>query len=218
MFTLFHILQANFMSKGAASMTQNTPNLEAAAKRAPAISTKDMASCAMFAVLIAVGAFIKIPIPVVPFTLQFFFTMLAGIILGGRLGAISVGIYICLGLLGLPIFAEGGGIWYILKPSFGYLLGFCLATFVTGKLVERMKEITIPKCLAANFLGLLIVYAVGMIYYYIICNYVIMTPIALPPLVLYCFLLAVPGDICLCILAALLTKQLRAMYQAVGSR
>jgi biotin transport system substrate-specific component len=215
----FHILQANFMSKGATLMTQNTPNLEAAAaKRAAAISTKDMASCAMFAVLIAVGAFIKIPIPVVPFTLQFFFTMLAGIILGGRLGAISVGIYICLGLLGLPIFAEGGGIWYVLKPSFGYLLGFCLATFVNGKLIERMKETTIPKCLAANFLGLLIVYAVGMIYYYIICNYVIMTPIALPPLILYCFLLAVPGDICLCILAALLTKQLRAIYQAIGNR
>lgn len=182
------------------------------------IATKDMAACGMFAVLITVGAFIKIPIPVVPFTLQFLFTMLAGIILGGRLGAVSVGIYIALGLAGLPIFAEGGGIWYLLKPSFGYLIGFCGAAYVTGRMVEKMKKLTIPKCLGANFAGLVIVYAVGMIYYYVICNYVINSPIGLWPLFLYCFLLAVPGDICLCILAAFLAKRLRGMYQWMGRR
>ena len=76
------------------------------------ITTKDMIMCALFTALIAVGAFIKVPVPVVPFTLQFLFTMLAGLIMGGRLGAISVGLYAVLGLVGLPIFAEGGGIWY----------------------------------------------------------------------------------------------------------
>ena len=87
------------------------------------ITTKDMIMCALFTALIAVGAFIKVPVPVVPFTLQFLFTMLAGLIMGGRLGAISVGLYAVLGLVGLPIFAEGGGIWYVLKPSFGYIIG-----------------------------------------------------------------------------------------------
>ena len=81
------------------------------------ITTKDMIMCALFTALIAVGAFIKVPVPVVPFTLQFLFTMLAGLIMGGRLGAISVGLYAVLGLVGLPIFAEGGGIWYVLKLS-----------------------------------------------------------------------------------------------------
>ena len=85
--------------------------------------TKDLITCSLFTVLIAIGAFIKIPVPVVLFTLQFLFTTLA---------------------------------------------------------------------------GLLIVYAAGMVYYYVICNYVIDTPIALGPLFLHCFLLAVPGDICLC--------------------
>jgi biotin transport system substrate-specific component len=60
----------------------------------------------------------------------------------------------------------------------------------------------------ANFLGLLIVYGCGMIYYYIICNYVIHTPIALWPLFLYCFILAVPGDICLCVFGTVLAKKL----------
>lgn len=65
--------------------------------------------CSLFTALIAVGAFIKIPIPVVPFTLQFLFTTLAGLLLGSKMGAVSVIAYMVLGLVGLPIFSEGGG-------------------------------------------------------------------------------------------------------------
>ena len=168
-----------------------------------------MAVCSLFTALTAVGAFIKIPVPVVPFTLQFLFTMLAGLLLGGRLGALSVGAYALLGLAGLPIFAEGGGFWYVLKPSFGYILGFILAAYVTGRMTERADGLTFGKILTANFTGLAVVYGAGMVYYYIICNYVINTPIGLWPLFLYCFLLAVPGDICLCFVAPLLTKRFR---------
>lgn len=145
----------------------------------------------------------------VPFTLQFLFTTLAGLLLGSKKGAISVVAYMILGLAGLPIFSEGGGFWYVIKPSFGYIIGFCIGTYVTGLIAERMKEKTVSRYMLANFVGLLIVYAVGMIYYYIICNYVIDTPIALGPLFLYCFVLAVPGDICLCILAAALVKRVK---------
>lgn len=180
------------------------------------ISTQDMVLCGVFTTLIAVGAFIKVPIPIVPFTLQFLFTMLAGLLLGGRKGALSVGVYILLGLVGLPVFAEGGGFWYILKPSFGYLLGFMLAAYVTGRMVERKGRLTTGWVMAVNFLGLFIVYAAGMIYYYVICNYVIDTPIALGPLFLYCFVLAVPGDICLCILAAILTVRVRPVFQRMA--
>lgn len=171
--------------------------------------TTNLILCSLFTAPIAVGAFIKIPVPVVPFTLQFLFTTLAGLLLGSKKGAISVVAYMILGLAGLPIFSEGGGFWYVIKPSFGYIIGFCIGTYVTGLIAERMKEKTVPRYMFANFVGLLIVYAVGMIYYYIICNYVIDTPIALGPLFLYCFVLAVPGDICLCILAAALVKRVK---------
>ena len=179
---------------------------------------KDLVLGGVFTTLIAVGAFIKIPVPVVPFTLQFLFTMLAGLLLGGRRGAMSVGVYILLGLIGLPIFAEGGGFWYILKPSFGYLLGFMLAAYVTGRMVERRARLSTGWVIAVNFLGLFIVYAAGMIYYYVICNYVIDTPIALGPLFLYCFVLAVPGDICLCVLAAILTVRVKPVFDRMRGK
>ena len=175
--------------------------------------TRDMLLCALFTALIAVGTFIKIPIPVVPFTLQFLFTMLAGLLLGGKMGALSVILYTALGLIGLPIFAEGGGIWYIFKPSFGYIIGFIIGSYVTGKMTEKKDSPSFWRILTANFTGLLIVYAAGMIYYYIICNYVINSPIGAGVLFLYCFVLAVPGDICLCILAALLTKRLKLLLE-----
>ena len=168
--------------------------------------TRELVLCALFTALTAVGAFIKIPVPVVPFTLQFLFTMLAGLLLGGRLGAISVGAYAVLGLLGLPIFTEGGGFWYLLKPSFGYILGFIVGAYVTGKMAAKTSNFW--HILGANLVGLAIVYGMGMVYYYIICNFVLGTPIGLWPLVLYCFLLAVPGDLCLCVLAAAVTVRL----------
>ena len=174
---------------------------------------KTLIYCSLFTALIAVGAFIKIPVPVVPFTLQFLFTTLAGLLLGPKRGTLSVAAYMALGLMGLPIFSQGGGFWYILNPSFGYIIGFCFGTLTTGMIAERMKEKTVFHYLLANFAGLLIVYAIGMVYYYIICSYVIDTPIALWPLFLYCFILAVPGDICLCTLTAILVKRVKPVLE-----
>ncbi len=168
-----------------------------------------MTLCAIFTVLTAVGAFIKIPVPVLPFTLQVLFTMLAGLLLGSRLGALSVALYMVLGLAGLPIFTQGGGLWYLFQPTFGYIIGFVIGSYVTGKMTENKEPLTYGRILIANFAGLAIIYLMGMVYYYIICNYVIHTPIGLWPLFLYCFLLAVPGDICLCFLAAGLTRKLK---------
>ena len=171
--------------------------------------TKSMVYCGLFTALIAVGAFIKVPVPVVPFTLQYLFTMLAGLLLGAKRGAIAVLAYMLLGLAGLPIFTEGGGLWYLLKPSFGYIIGFVIGAYVTGRIAETMPKKTIPHYLLANLAGLAIVYTCGMVYYYVICNYVIDTPIALWPLFLYCFILAVPGDIALSVVGAVIAKRVR---------
>lgn len=170
--------------------------------------TKNMVLCAMFVALIAVGAFIRIPIPVVPFTLQILFINLAGLLLGGKLGAIAAGSYMIIGLIGLPVFAEGGGLSYVFKPSFGYIIGFIVSAYVTGIIANKVYNPSHKRLLTANFIGLAIVYLFGMIYYYIMSNFYLETPIGLFSLFLYCFILAVPGDIVLCIVSAILAKRL----------
>lgn len=169
--------------------------------------TKEMCICALFTALICAGAFIKIPTPLLPITLQTLFVTLAGLLLGSKKGAACVGVYIFIGLLGVPVFAEGGGLSYILKPSFGYIIGFALSAFVTGKLAE--KKCTYKNFLFSSFVGMLAVYAVGIVYYYLISTVYLGNRIEIKNLFLYCFLLTLPGDILMCILASTIGKRIK---------
>ena len=177
--------------------------------------TKSMVLTAMFTALIAVGAFIRIPIPVCPFTMQVCFTTLAGIILGKNRGAAASALYVLLGLLGLPIFAGGGGITYVLQPTFGYLIGFIAGSYLTG-LIVHSGEITTKRLLAGSFAGLGVVYLMGILYYRIITVVYLHEPMSWGNLLLYCFLLPVPGDILLCVLSAVLTKRFMPVIRAGG--
>ncbi|MDZ7264485.1 MAG: biotin transporter BioY, partial [candidate division KSB1 bacterium] len=89
----------------------------------------------LFAALTAVGAFIKIPLPHIPITLQTLVVIMSGNLLGYKLGTLSQLLYLVVGLLGVPIFAYGGGPGYIFQPSFGYLLGYPVGAFLIGLLV-----------------------------------------------------------------------------------
>lgn len=181
------------------------------------MKTKQLVLTSIFLALIIVGAFIKIPIPLVPFTLQFLFTSLAGLLLGPKIGSITVAIYILMGILGLPVFAEGGGLYYIFKPTFGYIIGFLLATYVTGKIAYKDIK-SYFNLLKATFAGLLIIYTCGMIYYYFISAVYLGKPIDIWPLFLYCFILAVPGDIAICFTSAILAKRLIPILNFKGDK
>lgn len=172
------------------------------------ITIREIALVSLFTALISIGAYIKIPVPVVPFTLQVLFVILAGLLLGAKLGAISVCAYLILGLVGVPIFTQGGGLGYIFVPTFGYLIGFLFAAYIVGKIANKDENPSFVRLLVATHIGLAVVYIFGLIYYYFICNLVINNPIGLWPLMLHCFLLVVPGDIALCVLASVLSKRL----------
>lgn len=180
--------------------------------------TLKLVYCALFAALIAAGAFIRIPVPVVPFTLQYLFTMLAGLLLGGKLGLVSVLIYIALGLAGVPVFTQGGGIGYVLQPTFGYIIGFAVGTFVTGTVAEKRDNPSYKRLFAASFIGLFIVYLFGIVYYALICRFYLGDPISAWNLILYCFLLVVPGDVALTFLGVLLAKRLIPIMRKGGFR
>ena len=171
--------------------------------------TTRLVLCALFAALIAVGAFIKIPIPYIPLTLQTLFTMLAGLILGKKLGAASVLVYLALGLVGLPVFTQGGGPMYVLKPTFGYLIGFAVGTYVTGAIANRKEDPTFFRLVGANLAGLALIYLFGMVYYFMISHLYLGTNITIGNLFLYCFLATIPGDFISCLVAAIIAKRLR---------
>ena len=134
------------------------------------MKTKDMILIALFTALTAIGAFIRIPIPPVPITLQLVFVIYAGIFLGARKAFISQLLYLMIGLIGIPIFANGGGITYVFQPTFGYLIGFLLCATVVGYGVDRMGKVTFSGVLGWSCLGLVLVYVVGVLYLYGIVN------------------------------------------------
>ncbi len=169
----------------------------------------DAVLISLFTALTAVGAFIRIPIPYVPLTLQTMMVMFSGLILGSRRGAMSQVLYIALGLLGLPIFAQGGGPAYILQPSFGFLPGFVAGAYVIGKIVERGPDLSLTRTLAALILGQLAIYLLGIAYLYLSLDYILHKPVAFLTVLKIGFLVFIPGDILKTAAAALVMAPVR---------
>lgn len=132
------------------------------------LKTRDMIMVALFSALMAIGAYIKILLPVIPLSFQTFFCAFSGIILGSKLGALSQIIYVALGLAGAPVFTQGGGLPYVFKPSFGFLIGFIIGAYITGKVSEILKESCFRNSLIAVLSGLVALNLAGLPYMYII--------------------------------------------------
>ncbi len=138
------------------------------------LTAKEISLAAMFAALAAAAAALfRFGAPVVPFSLVPFVVVLAGMLLGPRLGAVSMGVYVLMGLLGLPVFEKPpyGGPAYVLQPTFGYLLGFILGAYVTGKLIPEKGEPGIARYLLASVAGVAAIYLPGLPYLYLILNF-----------------------------------------------
>ena len=123
---------------------------------------------ALFAALTAIGAFFKIPFPLAAISMQFFFTAMAGVLLGAGWGALSQLVYVLIGLIGIPIFALGGGFSYVFQPTFGFLLGLIPCAFVLGKLAKR--PLTFWRSVLSMLAGLAVLYAIGVPYMALIAN------------------------------------------------
>lgn len=101
------------------------------------LNVRQLVLAALFAALTAVGAFLKLPVSVVPITLQVFFVFLAGLSLPPHAALLSVAAYLVTGLAGVPVFTGGGGVSYALTPTFGYLLSFLVMAPATSFLARR---------------------------------------------------------------------------------
>lgn len=180
------------------------------------LKTKEITICAMFAALIAIGAFIKIDIPLpmytMHFTFQWFFVLMAGFLLGAKLASLSVLVYLCIGLTGVPVFAAGGGPTYIFRPGFGFLLGFVLAAFLIGLLTEKLRAGKVRQMMIPAFVGMLAYYGVGAVYFYCIKNFYAATPMSFAVIVVdYCLITVIPDGI-LCVSTAVFSAKLRPAF------
>lgn len=171
-----------------------------------------MVLCALFAALIAVGAFIKIPIPYVPITLQFLFTNLAGLLLGKKKGLISVCLYIFIGLAGVPVFTQGGGPGYIFQPTFGYIIGFALGTWLAGLIAEHGTS-SIKTYIIAGLVNFIAMFAIGLLHLYLILNFYLSTPTRVEKILSIGFLPFALGDLVLVLVCAVLAKRLRPFIE-----
>lgn len=177
-------------------------------------SVKRLVMCGIFAALIGVGAFIQIPIPLVPLSMQDFFVMLAGILLGAKYGALSVIIYLIIGLLGFPVFTHGGGITYVLQPTFGFMIGFIPGAYLIGKLAHQEEKPGFKRLFLACLAGVGVIYFFGTVYLYLLNRFYLGNSIAIWPMIMACDIQPLPGDIIKSIIAAKVGQQLLPMVRS----
>lgn len=167
------------------------------------ITTKELVLIAFFAALTAIGAFIRIPLPYVPFTLQYLFCALSAILLGKRNGMRSQFLYVIIGLIGIPVFTKGGGPQYIFEPTFGYLIGFVVGAYIIGFIVLKFKKINFISVFISTTIGLIIIYAFGIIYLMIIENLYLGVGMGVGQAILVGAIPFLPGDIFLNIIISI---------------
>jgi len=126
----------------------------------------EAALAVLFALFTALMAQLVIPLPFtpVPITGQTFAVLLTGALLGSRLGAVSMVLYVTLGAVGLPFYAGGAhGMQVVFGATGGYLLGFIVADFVVGRLAELRWDRSLQRSLPAMAAGQAVIYALGLI-------------------------------------------------------
>lgn len=166
---------------------------------------KNMLLSALLVALVTVGAFLRIPTPWVTLTMQLPFALLAGLLLGHVWGTAAMAIYVIMGLVGLPVFAGGGGLAYVLRPTFGYVLALIPAVLAVGILTAKDK--TPRRLMSSALCGVAVVYTVGIAYALMITSLVLGVPDAAWTVILGA-LITLPKDILLAVGAALIAARL----------
>lgn len=171
------------------------------------MNIRDMMIASMFAAVVAILGFLPaIPLPIipVPITAQTLGVMLAGAILGARLGGLSLTLFLLLIVIGLPVLPGGRtGLSVFMGPTGGFLLSWPVAAFTIGWFVDHTKgQVSFWKLMLYTFIGgIVIVYAIGGAYLAVVTNISLWQA--------YTSSLAfIPGDLVKCVLASIFASQL----------
>ena len=180
----------------------------------------DLVYCAMFATLMMIGANITSFAPFmvvggVPITLQSFFAILAGLMLGSKRGAIAVTVYMLIGLAGAPVFARfSGGFSQILSPTFGFIIAFIFAAYIAGKMIEKNNSKTMY--VAAAMVGITFSYLVGTNWMYFAYKLWFAAPEGFTYGMAWLWMLPpLPKDIILSVLSGFFASRMRNVIKGV---
>ena len=151
-------------------------------------------------ILLVISAKIKVDLYPVPMTLQPLAILMIAMLCGRNISVASVSLYLFQGIIGLPVFAYGGGLPYLMGPTGGFLLGFLVVAIVIGDLADRGWGKNLFKSIVAMLLGLFIIYFFGILQLSIIkgFDYAILT--GMKPFIV--------GDFYKLLLASLLLPQI----------
>jgi len=175
---------------------------------------KKMVLAALFAALIAVGSYIRIPVGPIPITLQTFFVLLAAVTLGRKWGLVSVIVYLLVGFIGFPVFTGGGGgIGILFGPTGGYLYSFVLVAYLVGLLSDKLNTKSIPLFIISIFiisaLGSFLILGIGTAHLAVFTGREIYTAF------LVGFLPFVAGDLIKSVAVALISPVVRKKFNRV---
>jgi len=174
--------------------------------------TRRLTRIALFAALMSVSAYVRIPLGPVPLTLQTFAALSAGYCLGPSAGAMAMLLYTALGIVGLPVFASGGGPAYILSPTFGYIIGFTLSALVTGTLAKLNRRESNVTAYLIMLAGLAAIYIPGLVWLSVSLNWIADVPPSAMTLLKIGLLIPLVGDLLTTIPAAMMSVRLRKIF------
>lgn len=182
-------------------------------------SARDITMTAVFAALAVVAAMlIRYAGSIVPFSLLPFVVMLAGGLLGARLGSLSIIVYILLGLIGVPVFSSPpfGGPAYVLQPTFGFLLGFAGGAYVIGALLKNKERSGFTRYFLSMVAGLVVIYLIGLPYLYAILTFYLGKTVSVSQVLTIGFTPFIALDLAKAVAAAVLAKAVFRRLNAYG--
>ncbi|MCL1900785.1 MAG: biotin transporter BioY [Firmicutes bacterium] len=188
------------------NLSENKEVLSDVQKQNKMSRTKSLILISLFVSLLCIsGLFLKVPMPPVPFSMTSFFAITAGAILGKKKGVIACFAYMFMGTVCyLPVFTKGGGLWYVLEPTFGYILGYIIAAFIAGFIDKKTKTVKIGLIFTLAAFSVLVI---GSIYAGIVLS--ITSPIPVWDIFFSYFVLFLPSDILKAVLATVVYKSLK---------
>ena len=113
--------------------------------------------------LLVLSAKIKVDLYPVPMTLQPLAVLMIAMLCGRNISVAAISLYLFQGMIGLPVFAYGGGLLYLLGPTGGFLFGFLFASIIIGELADRGWGKYLFKSVIAMLIGLLVIYTCGVL-------------------------------------------------------